>query len=679
MIFYALTIFLSAFLLFQIQPVMARMILPWFGGSSAVWSMCMLFFQVALLAGYAYAHWLHVRLHARRQALVHGALLLVSLLLLPVIPNPAWRPTGADNPSFRILGLLAVTIGLPYFLLSTTSPLLQAWYARSHKGATPYRLFALSNFASLLALLSYPPLVEPNLTTRVQGLAWSAAYAAFVVLCAATAWRARGFQALEPAPQAQDSGARPPLRRMLFWMSLAACASILLLAVTTFLTQDIAAIPFLWILPLSVYLISFIVCFDAPRWYRRDVFMPLLAVALTAMAWLSWFEGRPRLPMTRTIAIFACSLFVCCMVCHGELVRRKPHPRYLTLFYVMVSVGGAAGGRFVGLLAPWLFNAYYEFPIGMALCAALAAAALLIQPAGPFTRRHWRQLLLAGLAAYLVFVAYTVRDDSKGYRVLARNFYGRLAVLDDGEPDEEDAARKLVHGTINHGQQMRDPALRREPVSYFCPGTGIGRAMRARQAGEPWRIGILGLGCGTLAAYGRAGDVIRIYEINPLVLDLARTQFTFLADSPARIEVALGDGRLTLEREPSQRFDILVMDAFSGDSVPVHLITREAFATYFRHLKPGGILAVNISNRYLELRPVMERAASSFGKVALYYSYEWKEQVPDCFACSWVLVMDPPAWAAAPPLIRETAQVLPPNPKFRAWTDDFSNLLRVLK
>jgi SAM-dependent methyltransferase len=679
MVFYTITIFLSAFLLFQIQPIMAKMILPWFGGSSAVWSTCMLFFQMALLLGYVYAHWLHERLVAGRQAVVHMALLAASLLALPAIPNPSWRPSGAANPSFLILGLLAVTIGLPYFLLSTTSPLLQAWYARSHKGAVPYRLFALSNLASLLALLSYPPLVEPNLATRAQALGWSAAYAAFVLLCGATAWRTRAAAAAPVEARVEEEVPVPPAGRRLLWMALAACASILFLAVTTYLTQDVAAVPFLWILPLSLYLLSFIVCFDAPRWYRRGLFLPLLAIALMTMTWLSWVERRPHVHMEVTIAIFAGALFVCSMVCHGELARLKPHPRYLTVFYVMVSVGGAVGGLFVSLVAPAVFNAYYEFPIGMGLCATLAVAVLLGEAGNRSRRRPWKQLLLAGLGAYLVFLVYVSRNNTQGYHLLVRNFYGTLAVYDDGAPDEEGAARKLLHGTINHGQQMLDPAYRRQPVSYFCPDTGIGRAMRARSDGVPWRIGILGLGCGTLAAYGRAGDVIRIFEINPAVLELAHTQFTYLADTPARVEVALGDGRLSVEHEPERAFDILVMDAFSGDSVPVHLITREAFQTYFRHLKPGGILAVNISNRYLDLRPVMAQAAHGFGKVALLYDYSPKDDDDMCFSCSWVLLMDPATRASAPPLLLATAKELRPQPGFRMWTDDFSNLLQILK
>ncbi|HZT29640.1 MAG TPA: fused MFS/spermidine synthase [Bryobacteraceae bacterium] len=679
---YAATIFLSAFLLFQVQPIIARSILPWFGGSSAVWSTCMLFFQVALLLGYAYAHWLQGRFRARQQALGHTAALAASLAALPILPSPAWKPTGPGNPSLAILGLLAVTVGLPYLLLSTTTPLLQAWYARAHRGGLPYRLYALSNLASMLALLTYPVLVEPYLTTRMQAQTWSASYAVFVLLCAATAWSALRGRAEECAaadPRPGNDGTEPAAGLRFLWMALAACASVLLLAVTTFLTQDVAAVPFLWILPLSVYLLSFILCFEAPQSYTRIVWLPLLAPALAAMAYLSW-SGGEKLRIVPTIAVFVVGLFTCCMVCHGELARLKPHPRHLTAFYLMVALGGALGGVFVGLVAPNLFNAYYELPLGLGLCAVLAVW-MLMRHAPEFARRApagARTVVAAALAGYLVFLGVVVRDNLHGYRTVARNFYGQLRVEDEGDPGDETACRKLLHGVINHGQQMRYEPYRRMPVSYFCPSSGIGRAMAWRRNGVPTRVGILGLGCGTLAAYGRPGDTFRFYEINPLVPRLAQTEFTYLRDTPAHTEVVLGDGRLALEREASQQFDLLVMDAFSGDSVPVHLITREAFRTYFRHLRPSGILAVNISNKYLDLRPVMERAAAHFGKLALLYEFTPGDEDELCFACSWVLLVDPSVYPALGPKLRE-GKVLRGDGRFRMWTDDYSNLYRLLK
>jgi SAM-dependent methyltransferase len=673
-ILYGLTIFVSAFLLFQVQPIIAKVILPWFGGSSAVWSTCMLFFQLILLAGYAYAHWLQ-GLAGRTQAILHSVLLALSLALLPILPGERWKPNGAGSETGLILLLLLATIGAPYFLLSSTSPLLQAWYSRE-RGVVPYRLFALSNLASMLALLTYPVLIEPNFPTRLQGVSWSVAYGLFAVLCAVTGWRAsHAGRADSHAPEAAPVPP-PATGTRLLWLALAATASTLLLTVTNFLTQDVAAIPFLWVLPLSAYLLTFIICFESPRWYNRAVFLPLAAASLLTFAWFL-IKGL-SLDMKIAIAFSNLALFGCCMFCHGELVRLKPDPRYLTGFYMFISLGGAIGGIFVGLIAPNLFNAYYEFDIGLAVCALLLAWAVYQ------ALRRWNTMatkiitvaFTVAVGIYIGKLGLVVKEGVTGYIAVARNFYGQLRVIDEGKPTDEDADRKLLHGRINHGIQMLNPKYRRSPVAYFCLDSGIGHAMRTRLAGKPWDMGILGLGAGALAAYGQAGDTIHLYEINPLVLDLARTQFTYLADTPAKVEVSLGDGRLSLERDTNARFDILVMDAFSGDSVPVHLITREAFAMYFRHLKPGGILAVNISNRYLDLQPVMERAATAFGKRAIVMDLDPEADDLLCNTSSWTLIVD----ANAPiPEMLKTGRVIPANPAFKMWTDDFSNMFSILK
>ena len=695
MLLYALTISLSAFLLFEVQPIIAKIILPWFGGTSAVWTTCMLFFQAALLAGYLYAHWLHERIPPRKQAWVHIAVLAVSLAALPIVPATAWKTASAGNPSLRILALLAATVGAPYFLLSSTSPLLQAWYARHHLGGMPYRLFALSNAASMLALLSYPLLVEPNLPTRMQALAWSAAYVAFALLCGLTGWRSLREPAMDVEEPEEEPGDPPPSTDRFLWLMLSACASVLLLAVTTHLTQDIAAIPFLWILPLSVYLLSFIVCFEAPRFYRRIVFLPLAALALIFMAYELWPYRQSltppgwllppllyfqNLPMRASIVLFTVALFICCMVCHGELVRTRPHPRYLTRFYVAVSLGGVCGGLFVGLLAPSIFHTYDEFPIGLALFALLVFRVLY--PDTSRLRGIWKWFATGALAAaacsYVAGLLVVMQEMTAGYRLAERNFYGQLKVREEGDQTlDEFACLQLIHGTINHGEQFVREPRHHQPVTYFCPDSGVGRAMRALE-GHPRRIGMLGLGCGTLAAYGQPGDVLRIYEINPLVVDIANREFTYLRDTPAKVEIAMGDGRLNLEAEPSQQFDILVMDAFSGDSVPVHLITREAFQTYFRHLKPEGILAVNITNNYLDLEPVMERAAAAVDKVAYSYFFQGEPGDEVCFTSSWALIMDRRTWDAQPTL-HDDAKLLRPAPKFRTWTDDFSNMFGILR
>ncbi|HEY3841139.1 MAG TPA: fused MFS/spermidine synthase [Bryobacteraceae bacterium] len=671
---YALTVFLSAFLLFQIQPMIAKVILPWFGGVSTVWSTCMLFFQLLLLFGYLYAHWLQTRVAPRRQSTFHIILLVVSLAVLPVAANPAWKPAAGDNPSLRILLLLTATIGLPYFALSATSSLIQAWYARTHHGAVPYRLFALSNAASLLALLTYPLVVEPALTTTLQTRLWSAGYLCFVLVCGSTAWLAtRAASTVDSNILDQTNAAPPTFAARMTWIALAACASILLLAVTTFLTQDVAPIPFLWVLPLAVYLLSFIFCFNTPTLYKRWIFTPLLIAALIAVATRLRPEGW-RAGVVPTIGIITGSLFVFCMWCHGELVQRKPHPRYLTGFYVMVSVGGAAGGLFVGLIAPNLFNFYYEFPIGLALCAILALALTPVPVA--FLQSYWRPALLIAFAAYLAYLGVVVREGIHGYLEVRRSFYGQLRVQSVGKPTDEERYNILIHGRIDHGEQLLADQYRHTPITYFCEESGIGKVMAAR-AKAAQRVGVIGLGCGTLAAYGRSGDTYRIYEINPVVPQLANTHFSYLKDSPAKIDLILGDGRLSLEREPDQHYDLLVMDAFSGDSVPVHMLTKEAMSTYFRHLKPGGLLAVNATNTFLNLRPVVERAATTFGKIAVVYELQPPDDDLLCYHSIWVILADPSFRETSRALFQQ-GELIPPNPRFRTWTDDFSSLWGIL-
>jgi len=675
MVLYACAVFLAAFLLFQIQPLIAKIILPWFGGASSVWNTCMVFFQAALLLGYVYAHWLNERLSARKQAAVHSAALLASLAVLPVMPGESWKSAPATYPEGHILLLLAATVGLPFFLLSTTSPLLQAWYARTHAGKTPYRLYALSNLASLAALLSYPVLVEPNLSVRAQAWIWSGAYACFVLLAAAVAWRSRGGHAMKSA--APMPPAAPPGRHeRALWVTLPATASILLLSITTYLTQDVAAIPFLWVLPLSAYLLSFIICFEAPRLYHRGIFMPLLAVALGVVAYMLW-PGQATIGVLKTVGLATGALFVFCMRCHGELVRLKPHPRYLTAFYLMLAFGGALGGVFVGLVAPVLFNGYFELPLGLALCAALTAIVLIREMRLVAKRvEDLAWILAAVVIAYTIVMGVTAGEKLQGCRIAARNFYGQLRVRDFDPGDGLGPRRELLHGAIIHGVQFLDEGYRHKPTSYYCEESGVGKVL-LEGAGAPRRIGVVGLGTGTLALYGRPGDTIRIYEINPLVVELARSEFTFLRDSKAKVEIVLGDARLSLEREPDQRFDVLVMDAFSGDSVPVHLLTEEAFRTYLRHLAPGGVLAMNISNKYLELEPVIASAAKRFNRSALYTSLDEPGNHRLCYSSSWVLVVDEEAHDKLHEPLQ--AEILQPVPGFRLWTDDYSSLLSVVK
>ncbi len=767
MLLYAITILVSAFLLFQVQPVIAKIILPWFGGSAAVWTTCLLFFQMALLLGYLYSHILARYLRRNVQTVVHVTLLVASALALPIIPHASWKPADPSDPILRILGLLALTVGLPYFMLATTGPLLQAWYARCYRGAMPYRLYALSNAGSMLALLSYPVLFEPKFGTHEQARMWSIGYGAFIVLCAYTAFRS--MIAPEPAAASEPEAAeaeRPGWRMYLSWLLMPACASALLLAITSHLSQNVAAIPLLWVLPLSVYLLSFILCFESAGWYRRNPYMQLLAVAVASMAYAMFTDNSGNLPIKVGVPLFLMGLFTCCMVCHGELARLKPDPRYVTHYYLMISAGGALGGLLVGVVAPMLFNGYYELSIGLVVCAALAVASMRIHPDATWQNNllpAWRYfpgvaavaglgliayrnqswiidpahnlmgwikkgweapddfdnyvleaalLIVSGLvlaflrgdlkfrwarksaqwmafltelATLLVagYVGYQTRESISGNRVMVRNFYGGLKVHDSGNFTDWAATRGLTHGTINHGQQFLNPARRYLPTTYYGPNTGIGVAIRAKEQTGPIRVGVIGLGTGTIASYGREGDYYRYYEINPLVYRLSfppndnvRPQFTFLRDCAARHEVAMGDARLSLERESPQNFDVIAVDAFSSDSIPVHLLTYEAMQLFFRHLKPDGILAVHVSNRYLDLVPVVDEEAHALGKLDRLVDTD-DDDTAGVFAATWVLVSSAPS--AFDGLVQENSTEIKPGRKIRLWTDDYSNLFQILR
>jgi SAM-dependent methyltransferase len=663
---YVATIACSAFLLFLVQPLIAKQILPWFGGSAAVWSVCLVFFQTVLLAGYAYADLLVRRAAPRTQARVHIPLLLVSLAFLPVIADAQWKPLGDESPAPLILGLLAATIGLPYFLLSSTGPLLQAWAARGGAGPRVYRLFSLSNLASLLALLAYPVAIEPHWPLAEQARAWSVGYALFVVLCALAAWRAARLPAVAPE-QTRDEGALPPWPTQVLWFALPACATALLLAVTNHLTQNVASIPFLWVLPLVLYLLSFVFTFEHPRWYRRALWLPLAAVLAGFAAWgLNESFGTA---LRTAIPLYSGLLFVACLALHGEVVRSKPGTAHLTRFYLLLAAGGAAGGAAVGLLAPLLLAAYYELGIALVVSALLLALAL--------RGRRWA----AGAAITLslvcaAFVWHEVLEDRDGARTLSRNFYGTLRTYDH-QPDEPQQHRRvLLNGAVKHGEQFVAPERRGEPTSYYGPQSGVGLAIALAGDG-PRHIGLIGLGAGTLAAYGRSGDRLRFYDINPQVIELSRREFSFLADTPAEVEIVTGDARLALEREPAQAFDVLAVDAFSGGAIPVHLLTAQALQIYRRHVKPGGVVAVHVSNRFLDLPPVVVLTAQSLGLHAALVS-DAAEGIAHLNRTDWVLVTSDPALLAQPAIRGATRQVTP-RAGARPWTDDDNDLFSVVK
>jgi hypothetical protein len=679
MLVYAVTIFVSAFLLFQVQPMIAKIILPWFGGSAAVWTTAMMFFQVSLLVGYLYAYCSIRYLKPKQQAYLHMALLLASLILLPITPSPSWKPDADADPTLRILGLLSATIGLPYLLLSATGPLLQAWYLQTNKGVVPYRLYALSNLGSMLALISFPVLVEPRFATRTQTILWSLGFGVFAAVCGLAAWRSRFGLKRESA---EWTGARPTRKLQLLWISLAACAAVMLLSVTTHMSQNVAPIPFLWILPLSLYLLSFILCFESDRAYDRRVYIPLLAIALGATAYTIYYNSSN--PSVRwAIPVFAVTLFAACMVCHGELARLKPNPRYLTLFYLMISVGGALGGLFVALVAPRLFHSDLELRLALIGCALLVSILLRNESiprfgarfGSPWAVRAVLAICTCGLAGYLV---HQELEAEHTYHRSARNFYGTLRVRDDVDTPDSTGVRVLVHGTINHGEQLLDPQYHHLATTYYGAKSGVGRAILTMKHQHPsLRVGIIGLGAGVLASYCRTPDLYRFYEINPLVFQISSSEFTFLQDCGADKKVVFGDARLTMERQSDQNFDVLAVDAFSSDSIPVHLLTREAFQLYFRHLNPHGILAIHTSNQYLNLVPVVAQHAKDLGKSAVTIDDDAAD-ADYLFETTWVLL------SADSSLFRRAEFDKAADPArtragLRPWTDDYSNLFQIVK
>lgn len=753
MLAFAGSIGLGAFLLFQVQPLLGKYILPWFGGGPGVWSACLLFFQVGLLGGYLYAHLLSRRFSPRSQCIIHCALLLLALCFLPITPEERWKPQPGANPVLSIMMLLFSVVGLPYMLLAATGPLLQSWLAFSRPGARVYRLYALSNAASVAALLSYPFYFELHATRNTQAQLWSWGFLAYAVLCGLVAiLNARRIDATAHQEHPVEAG-RPvgSLRRVL-WILFPACGTTLLMAVTNKLCQDVAVVPFLWVLPLTLYLVSFIVAFDSPRWYARLPFAILLAASMAALFWV--MRQGTNVAISRHIVIYSGALLVCCTVCHAELFRLRPRAVALTGFYLAIAAGGAMGGIFVALAAPLIFNGYYELHIGMIMCAVLfvlvcAMPKLAAEPLDETRTWRWLSFLLPLLAlAGLDFWLYTYAKSSStavsakgallalriglwcvgafttivwfirrktrvfGYwRFVAclwmaamagalgvmlwgqaratdsdiiyksRTFYGVLTVYDHNRQDPLQHHTILQHGGITHGLQLRDPDQENSAVSYYSEESGIGKAFAALP-GSPRRIGAVGLGTGTLAVYARAGDSIRFYEINPEVERIARHHFTYISKCAGQVSIALGDARLSLEREPPADFDILALDAFSSDAIPSHLLTREAFHVYMRHLTPGGIIAVHVSNHYLDLPPVVRALAREFGLYQVLVDFEAPDEDWWNYSSTWILLTRSKEVLATEPIrsvLGETAPLSNSKDRECLWTDDFTSLYQILK
>ncbi len=696
---YGLTVFLGAALLFVVEPMAAKVLLPELGGSSSVWLACLCFFQCVLLLGYGYAY-VMTGWAWRRAGWVHVGLLAAGVVSLASLLRGVGGGAGATrHPAAAIFVGLAGMVGLPFLMLSATSPLLQVWMARRSGGGVPYRMFALSNVGSLLALLAYPLVIEPYWTLREQRWVWAVGFVVYAGLC--------GWLALRGSEAATTDGLEKQILRFAkddnrrsakgenhrdedgaprWWLpfGLAAAAAMQLCAVTSHLTVNVAAIPLLWVVPLTVYLLSFVLAFEFGGLYRRGVLVRLLVVMLASLGYLL-SQTDVSLPIGMSVGFFVLELFCACWFCHAEVYGQRPRstssrrqaqgrlagPRAAAGFYLVVAAGGAAGTMFVAVVSPMVFQANYDLPIAFAVTAAMATAVTW--------KDGWPQRLLWSVSTVLCCALVAMLYN--GYRIESivnvRNFYGSLRVKETHLPAQAGTSRTLLHGSIKHGMQWFSDEYRREPTTYYARDSGVGLALGYCCELRARKIGVIGLGAGTMAAYGRDGDAMRFYEINPLVEGIARELFTYLRESRARVTVVDGDARVSLAHEAPQGFDVLVVDAFSGDAIPVHLLTLEALREYRRHMAPGGVIAFHVSNQYLNLAPVLERLAEASGMQARLVDSPGRDDRGE-YAARWVLLSDGDrlfgrrefAWAA---------ERIPDAPGVRVWTDNYSSLLPIVR
>lgn len=709
----AATIFISAFLLFQVQPLISKLLLPWFGGSPAVWTTAMLFFQCVLFGGYCYAHLVSRWLTLRGQTWLHlGLLVAAALAAHSILPSEHWRPHGEEDPTLRILLLLSVSVGLPYFCLATTGPLIQSWFGQAFPGQSPYRLYSLSNVGSFLALLSFPYWFEPRYDLPELGGSWSLGFWLFAATCGTTALQMLrcggaerpGGEATGESAVSADPG--PAWFQRAAWVGLPALASLMFIATTDHVSHDVAPEPRLWISTLALYLLTFIICFEHPRWYRRGAtaLATILGIALLSshgeLADLTGLDWEPSLGVSRWSHYVV--MFAICLLCHGELVRLRPaSSRQLTEFYLCVSLGGACGGLFVTLIAtPW-FNDYYEWTLGLLAALLLAATVFIdaLRAARPEPLRQARRYLLAtGGVGTLLCGLVVYCEDPCGWRSFGaadcvtrvldeqRSFYGVVSVEERHYPaTPERDCRMFNSGIVRHGMQFLDPDRRRLPTAYYATDSGVGETLAYAMARQPsLRVAVVGLGVGTIATYARPTDTYDFFEINPAVVRLAREHFTFLPECRAGEQrVILGDARLKLAELPADtRYDVLVLDAFSGDSIPVHLLTQEAFALYRRRLAPRGFIAINITNSYLNLYPQVKRQAEHLG-----LPYRSKDTDGDfqrlVYHNHYFVLADDPQYLAQYPTVfpRRPADsgqgevpFDPDLPGIRLWTDHFSSI-----
>lgn len=729
-ILFAGTLFVSAMLMFALQPMFGKLLLPLLGGTPAVWNTCMVFYQTVLFGGYLYAHWLTSRSGQRRQIQMHTALLIFSLFALPVaLPGNANPPTEG-NPSFWLIWTLFLAIGLPFFVVSTTAPLLQKWFSHlgHHSSEDPYYLYAASNAGSLLALLSYPFLLEPNIGLANQRLFWSIGYGLLcilIIVCAITLWRSLPeFDTDDSTPEAvPEDLAAPPMRQQLYWLALAFVPSSLLLGLTQYISTDIAAVPLLWILPLTLYLLSFILVFS--KWADRiHPGMVALQPAVLLIFIAYSFINPAVLPYWLDLILHCLAFFLAIMVCHGELAKHRPHTRFLTRYYLVMSFAGMLGGLFNTFVAPFVFNAVYEYPI-------MIVAALLLRP-GFFKGRWFLQPIFPGLLLIIGFViylttdslfeyldiiggalillaglTYSVRHSPLGLGLLTavilvftlglhslasstlyqqRTFFGVLSVRETVIADENqrpEKVRELYHGTTKHGAERLTAANITTPLTYYSRPGPIGQLFTEFDAeNQHWNIGAVGLGAGALACYGKEQQHWRFYEIDPLIVAVAKDPkwFHYLERCNPQADMIVGDARLSLAKEPDNSFDLLIMDAFSSDAVPTHLLTREAMQLYFSKLKDDGMLAFHITNRHLALKKVLADHAEKLRLSGLLQEFSPENPAPLVVATEWVVLAKQPQRLDR---LRQSRlghwQKLPLTFDLQPWTDDFTNIIGIWK
>ena len=677
---YALTIFLSAFLLFQIQPIVARIILPRFGGTSAVWTTCMMYFQTLLLFGYVYAHIVRRVFTPRITWLIHIALLTAAALALRIEAIPDQPITDSTNLAWSILQVLTLTIGLPFLALSTTGPLVQAWHSTSHPNQQTYRLYALSNLGSMLALLSYPFIVERFFGLSVQQTSWSIAFLIFAALSAWSGWQTVRYQEWSQLPESEENTKQNDSRgaKIFAWLALSGTASIVLLATTNLMCLEVASYPFLWILPLTLYLLTLIICFDRPRWYLRGPCLVLFLFSVAYAILLVHLGSRASLVVQVIGMSSVC--FLGSMVCHGELQRLKPPTSYLTLFYLCIATGGALGGIFVGLIAPLIFDGYYEFHIGLMLVILVPMTIIFFELRDKntgFTNSFWAGVAASMIAISLIACSLVYQLDRSFQPDLIfreRSDYGIVSV------QEKDNFRRLINGQTLHGGQSLNESFEFTPNLYYVQGSGAAIAFEIfrnwqaenNQQNRPLQIGVLGLGTGSLSAWGHANDRFCFYELDPLVTRIAKDYFTFVKEND--VQIINGDGRFEMEKELAshgpRNYDILFIDAFSSDSIPVHLLTTECLELYLKHLNPNGILVLHITNKFVDLRPVVHALAKNRGLEASLIDHE----IPNSQSSTrWALLTHNQELSKSP-VLRSARSEWPDNLPSIVWTDDFASM-----